>query len=120
MATVIIGTQLCEARQLGLRAYEAAFVLRVSERDVQNRLRRSERAITKGATREKHLERGDLFCIRVGRARRVDIESVAAAVAGDKLGLFVLAALVEGRIQAIRAADPSQLAPSMLLVVDRL
>lgn len=88
---------------LGLEQYEAAYVLRTSENDIRNRLRR-----------------GDLSGTRTGRRLCVDAEDVARRIAGDELAVLVLRRLMEGRVAAPRAWEPTVPAPDILLSLKEL
>jgi hypothetical protein len=114
MATIVIGNRECEARKLALAPHEVAYICRCSERDARNMLRRGERYQRQGLSAEHIVERGALPVTRIGGRRRADVAGVARALADDQLALAVLAALVERRDAAPRAASPDEPAPDML------
>lgn len=119
--TLLIGRRRTELRKLHLKPHEAAFVLRRSEVDVRNKLRRGERLAAKGATADEIVGSGALPVSYAGtRARRADITGVVARLGDDLLALEMLAAIVERRIDAPRAVTPDALAPDLLDRVGRL
>jgi len=89
--------------RLALEQHEAAYVLRTSENDVRNRLRR-----------------GALRGTRTGRRLCVDADDVARQLAGDELALLVLRRLMEGRLTAPRNWDPAVVAPDLLVSLTEL
>lgn len=103
-----------------IRPHEAAFVLRCSEREVRNRLRRGERYAEAGNTAADIVQRGALVSTRVGGRRLVELTSIAACLESDGLALAVLDAIVERRLRAPRSASPAQIAPDLLTVVSYL
>ena len=88
----------CTGRRLALEQYEAAYVLRISENDVRNRLRRTV-----------------LKSTRIGQRMCVDADDVARQIADDDLALLVLQRLMEGRLTAPRNGDPAVPAPDVLV-----
>lgn len=84
--------------RLALEQHEAAYVLRISENDVRNRLRR-----------------GALKSTRIGQRMCVDADDVADQIADDELALLILRRLMEGRLDAPRNWDPAVPAPDLLL-----
>ena len=111
-----------------VRRYEAALVLRCSEREVLNMLRRGQRLQSRGLGDEEIVARAALPVEWVGASRRVRVEplidrlsrSTGEAPRGDLLALEVLAAILEGRLAAPRARNQSDPAPGLLEVVPRL
>lgn len=87
MPPVRIGRRHVELLHGHLHPREVAFVLRRSEREVRNMLRR-----------------GALPIAWAGRRRRVDVEDLAERIAGDELALQALGLLAEGRLRLSR--DP--------------
>jgi len=85
----------CTVRRLALEQYEAAYVLRTSENDVRNRLRR-----------------GELNGTRTGRRTCVAADDVARKIAGDELALLILPRVMEGRLTVPRNSDPAVPAPN--------
>jgi len=111
-----------------VRRYEAALVLRCSEREVLNMLRRGQRLQSRGLGDEEIVARAALPVEWVGASRRVRVEplidrlsrSTGEAPRGDLLALEVLAAILEGCLAAPRARNQSDPAPGLLEVVPRL
>lgn len=89
--------------RLALEQHEAAYVLRISENDVRNRLRR-----------------GELTSTRTGRRTCVDADDVARKIAGDDLALLILRRVMEGRLTVPRNSDPAVPAPDLLLSLTEL
>jgi hypothetical protein len=85
-----IGARVIEPARAVLRVYEVAFVVRRSEQEIRNMLRRVAFRPAGG-----------------GRTRCVDPREVAELVAEDQLALAVLAAIVEGRLEAPKAVHPT-------------
>jgi hypothetical protein len=92
-----VGGRLVEARRTTLLPYEVAYVLQVPERAVKNMIRR-----------------GELRDASTDRWRRADPLEVAARIADRPLALEALAALIEGRHRAPRAADDRAVPPSII------
>ena len=114
MALTRIGNRSILVRKMHLRQHEAAFILRRSEREVRNMFRRGERLRAAGASREEIIRIGALPAIYSGRNRRAAIHDVAQAIDGDLLALEALAAVVEMRLNAPRAAIDTDPAPDLL------
>jgi excisionase family DNA binding protein len=89
MPSALIGRRRVALVHGSLQAHEAAFVLRCSEREVRNMLRR-----------------GALPAAWVGRLRRVDVVELAERLAGDELALQALGLIAEGRLRVPR--DPGE------------
>ena len=83
--------------RLVLEQHEAAYVLRISENDVRNRLRR-----------------GALKGTPLGQRMCVDADDVVRRIADDDLALLILRRLMEGRLTAPRNWDPAVPAPDVL------
>ena len=93
-----LGSNGRAALRLALEQHEAAYVLRISENDVRNRLRR-----------------GALKGTRLGQRMCVDADDVAVRIAGDDLALLILRRLMDGRLTAPRNWDPAVPAPDLLV-----
>jgi hypothetical protein len=91
------------APRLALAQHEAAYVLRISENEVRNRLRR-----------------GALRGTRSGRQLCVDADELARQIAGDELALLVLRRVMAGRLEVPRNWDPSVPAPDLLASLNQL
>lgn len=102
-ARIRVGRRIVLAQRLALKPFEAAFVLRCSERDIRNMLRRGELGLT-----------------HVGRLRYVEAAALAARVEKDELAAHFLSALLEGRFRAPRAKSPDLAAPSLASSLYRL
>ena len=89
--------------RLALEQYEAAYVLRTSENDVRNRLRR-----------------GALRGTRTGRRLCVDADDVARQIADDDLALLILRHVMDGRLTVPRSWDPTVPAPDLLASLNQL
>src|SRR4051812_44952533 len=87
MPTTRIGRRHVELLFGQLHPHEAAFVLRCSERDVRNMLRR-----------------GALPIVWAGRRRRIDVVELAERLGDDELALQALGLLAEGRLCLPRGA----------------
>lgn len=120
MATILIGGRACQAHKLALAPYEVAYLCRCSEKDARNMLRRGERYQQAGMETDVIVERGALPVTRVGDRRRAEAGGLALALAGDELALATLAAMIERRVVAPRAASASEPAPDLLTSLARV
>lgn len=120
MPAIIIGRRVCNPKITALRPHEAAFVLRCSELDVRNMLRRGERYARAGQDPEAIIARGALPVAVVAGRRRAEISAVACRAGDDELALLVLASIIEGRLAAPRARSAAESAPDLVSVVGRL
>ena len=120
MPAIVIGRRTCSATITALKPHEAAFVLRRSEADIKNMLRRGERYARAGESPETIVTRGALPVARIAGKRCADIASVALAADGDELALVVLACIVERRLRAPRASMATESAPDLITVINRL
>src|SRR5579884_3017902 len=120
MPAIVIGRRACVPKTTALAPHEAAFVLRCSEREVRNMLRRGERYASRGQDAEGIVAQGALPVALVGGRRRADIAVVARLAAHDDLALAALAAIVERRLHVPRAASADDPAPDLVTVISRL